>query len=150
MEWLRIVLVLMILTRAIYTDVKKGIIENRYMFYGMLSAVIYSIFYKGGSGLLESLKMSVITLVALFALFVIKGIGAGDIKLFCVLAAFYPKDAMDIVLVSFLMAAGFAVSKMLVRVFRKQPIYLKGETMNFSIPIGLATVVIEIMQWTRL
>jgi len=150
MEWLRIVLVLMILTRAIYTDIKKGIIENRCMVYGLISAGLYTALYKGGTGLLQSIKMSVVMLVVLFALFVLKGLGAGDIKLFCVLAAFYQRDAIGIVVVSFLVAAGLAIVKMLIRIVRGEQFYLKGETMNFSIPIGIATIVIESMKWVKL
>lgn len=149
MEWLRIVFVLTLLTRAIYTDVKKGIIENRCIVCGLLLAGIYSVMHKGGTGLVESVKMSIIMLVALFVLFILKGLGAGDIKLFCVLAAFYPRDAIGIVVVSFIVAAGLAIGKMLIRAIQRKQMYLHGETMNFSIPIGIATVVIEAMQWMK-
>lgn len=147
MEQWRIVLVLTILIWAIYTDIRKGIIENRCMVYGLLAGGLYTVLFKGGAGLLEDMKMSIVMLIALFALFLLKGLGAGDIKLFCVLAAFYPRDAMGIVVISFIIAAGLAIGKMLIRAIQRKQIYLRGERMNFSIPIGIATVVIEIIQW---
>ena len=150
LEWLRIVFVMSVLTRAIYTDVKKGIIENRCIMSGLLLAGGYAVLHNGGKGFLESISMAMVMLVVLFVLFVLKGLGAGDIKLFCVLAAFYPKSAMGIVVVSFLVAAGMSIVRMLPRFLKREPVYLKGETINFSIPIGIATATIEVMQWNSI
>lgn len=147
MAWARIILVLAILTRAIYTDIKEGRIENVCVFIGFMTAGCYS-FLSGGSPIFwESMKMAIIILVALFFLFVLKGLGAGDIKLFCVLAVFYPKNAIGIVVISFIVAAGIIMGKMTVRAFQKKNIYISGETMNFSVPIGIATIIVEMLQW---
>ena len=89
------------------------------------------------------MKMILIVLIVLYVLFVIKGLGAGDIKLFCVLAAFYPEKVMGIVVVAFVMAAGMSLVRMVVRYIRKMPVYISGEGIKFSIPIGIATILVD-------
>lgn len=147
MEWTRIIFVLVILTRAIYTDIKEGKIENVCVLIGFVAAGCYAFLSGGEQVFFESVKMAVVILVALFFLFILKGLGAGDIKLFCVLAAFYPKDAMGIVVISFIVAAGIVIERMVIRALWKKSIYIPGETMNFSVPIGIATIIVEVMQW---
>ena len=142
MVWIRIILVVLVLTRAIYTDVKRGIIENQCTLSGLLAGVMWSTLYGGVAGFIDSVKMIVIMLVALFVLYVIKGIGAGDVKLFCVLAAFYPEDVVGIVVVAFVVAAGLVLGRMLIRKIRRVPVYRRGETLCFSIPIGIATAIV--------
>lgn len=147
MEWMRIVLVFAVLTRAIYTDMKEGKIENVCVLIGFVTAGAYSFLSGGGQAFLESMKVAIIILASLLFLFVLKGLGAGDIKLLCVLAAFYPEDAMGIVVISFIVAAGLIIGRMLVRAFQKKTVFISGETMNFSVPVGMATIIVEIMQW---
>lgn len=146
MEWVRLILVLTLLGRAIYTDIKQDLIENRCIVTGLLAGMVYVAVDRGVSGVIESVKMAGIILGVLFFLFLIKGLGAGDIKLLCVLAMFYPKDIFRIVMAAFCAAAGMAVGKMVWRKVRKLPVYVKGETMNFSIPIGCGTLFVMFHQ----
>ncbi len=140
MELIRVIVVLILLGRAIYTDIQKGIIENTWMLFGLLSGCLWSGLVGKWNGLLLSLKMVGISFVVLFLLFLIRGLGAGDIKLICVIAAFFQKDILEIVMVAFIVAAIFSITKMLLRIMGRQTAYVIGETINFSIPIGIGTV----------
>lgn len=139
-EWVKLMLVLVILGRAVYTDVKQGVIENRNVMFGLLSGLICAFTGNGMEGVWQSVKMAGVMLVVLFILFVVKGLGAGDIKLFCVLAVFYPMYCMEVVIVSFLVAAVASIGKMVIRLIRKNSFYIRGETINFSIPIACGTL----------
>lgn len=147
MEWIRVVLVCLLLGRAIYTDVKKGIIENRNMLSGLIVACIWTYWNVGMSGLLKSVKMIVFTFVILFMVYIVKGVGAGDVKLLCVLSAFYPDCSVDIVVISFLVAAVISVGKMLVRWVQRKAVLISGETILFSIPVGIGTGIVLLQQY---
>lgn len=147
MEWMKVFLVLVLLGRAIYTDVKKGIIENRWMLFGMLSGCLWSGLTGRWDGFLLSLKMVVICFLALFLLFVIRGLGAGDIKLICVLAFFYPKNIVDIIILSFIVAAMISVAKLLLTILIRKKAYVVGATIHFSIPIGISTLYAILPFW---
>ena len=135
-----------VLLRAVYTDVKTGKIENGNVLIGFMIGIILSCIEHGGSGLAESLKMAFVTLVALIFLFIIKGLGAGDIKLFCVLAAFYPRQIVSVIITAFFMGGAIGVGRMVYRWIRKQRVYIFREKMNFSIPIGLGTAWVLVME----
>lgn len=143
MEWLRWLLVLLLLGRAIYTDVKAGIIENQSMLWGLLCGCVWSMVNNGMSGLSNSLQMVLITILILFVLFLMKGLGAGDIKLLCVLAAFYPDGVLKIIVVAFFVGAVISLGKMVVRLICKMPVYISGETLHFSIAIGISTLLVN-------
>jgi len=147
MEFVRLLLVLILLGRAIYTDVKSKRIENRWLLLFLGFAWLIAYIQSDLSGLLESLAKTIIVLVALFVLFVIRGLGAGDIKLCCVLGAFYPKEILNIIILAFIVAAVMSIGKMLLRALKKQSMYVPGEIMNFSIPIGIAAAIVIMHGW---
>ena len=142
-------IVMGLLLRAIYTDMKRGQIENRLIVTGLVLGFVCAIVTGGVSGLLDSVKMVCTITVALFFLFVIKGLGAGDIKLLAVLAAFFPKEIFSIVIVSFFVGAGIALARMAVRAVKHIPIYRRHETLNFSIPIAVGTGIIGLLEFMR-
>lgn len=147
MEWVKLIAVVGMLGRAIYTDVKRGIIENRNILAGLITAFVCSAWNSGINGLYVSGKMLVCTFGVLFLLYLLKGLGAGDIKLICVLSVFYPDTAVEIVAGSFLAAAGISAGKLLVRLVQKEKVYVPGETMAFSIPVGIGTGMALIQQY---
>lgn len=149
MGWIRIILVFMLLGRAIYTDVKKGIIENHMMGIGLIVAGIWTSCNAGTEGLLQSTKMVLLIFGILFVFYLVKGIGGGDVKLLCVMAAFFPEDVVNIVVVSFITAAVISVGKMVVRGIRGKKVYVSGETMLFSIPIGIGTGMVLLQHYIR-
>lgn len=147
MDWIKWLAVTAILIRAVYTDKKEGKIENRIILMGFVFGLFVSFADGGIQSLLESIKMAGITLLALFFLFVMKGLGAGDIKLFCVLATFFPKQIIPIVMLSFFAGAVLAVGKIFGRWLRKEKVFIRHETMNFSLPIALATEILLFLRY---
>ena len=78
-----------------------------------------------------------------------RGLGAGDVKLLCVLSAFFPELLWDIVVASFVMAAVISVGKMMIRGIRRKNIYVPGETILFSVPVGIGTGLVLLQQYVR-
>lgn len=147
MKWIGNLIVAALLARAVYTDRKEGRIENRLLLAGLVSGLLLSCVNGGAKGFLDSLKTMGIIFVALFFLFLIKGLGAGDIKLFCVLAVFFPEGAVSIVVVSFFAGAVIAIGRMVLRWLRKETVLVKHETMNFSEAIAVGTGIVVMMRY---
>lgn len=146
MIYIKMGMVAVLLSRAIYTDVKRGQIENGLIAIGLIMGLICAGMAGGLSEILNSIKMVFTVMAALFFLFVIKGLGAGDIKLFAMLAAFFPGEIFSIVIISFFMGAGIALGRMVIRAVKRIPIYRRYETLNFSIPIAVGTGIIGVLQ----
>ncbi|MDE5779242.1 MAG: A24 family peptidase [Lachnospiraceae bacterium] len=146
MTWLMMVPVSGILFRAVYTDVKKGIIENRLLLLGMITGFLFVILTGGKMLLWESIKSTVVMFAALFFLYMIKGLGAGDVKLICVLAVFFQKTCFKIVVIAFFVAAFMAIGKMIWRFLNKKKIYQRRETLRFSIPVAVSTLLIFLQE----
>lgn len=147
MVYVRWGMVFLLLLRAVHTDRREGRIENQLVGAGLLLGIGCAGIETGITGIAEGIKMAALTIAALFVFFVIKGLGAGDIKLFAVLAVFFPGDIISIVAAAFFVGAGICVARMIWRGIRKSPIYKKGETLNFSVPIALGTGIVEIYQF---
>lgn len=147
MVWIKMGIITAVLFRAVYTDVRERRIENQLVVTGLVSGFICAIMDGGLPALLNSMKMMCTITVALFFLFVIKGLGAGDIKLFAVLATFFPDNIVSIVIASFFTGAGIALGRMLIRAVRHLPVYRRKETMNFSIPIAAGTGIVSLLQF---
>lgn len=127
-----------VLLRAVYTDVTRGKIENQILLIGYVSGVILAAIRDGPGSVWNSVKMSGLILVSLFLLYVIKGLGAGDIKLLCVMACLYPTKAIWIVVLSFLVGGIIVVGRMIFRFIRNRPIYIRHETIPFSVPVFIS------------
>lgn len=128
-----------LLCRAVYTDLRNRKIENRLIVYGLVCGIVLAAIRDGPKGVWCSIRMVGIVFAALIILFVIKGLGAGDIKLFCMLAAFFPSDILRIVIVSFFAGGGIAIVRILWRFITKQALYVRHEAMNFSVPVMIGT-----------
>lgn len=147
-EWMQMGIAALLLIRAVYTDLKIGKIENRLIGFGLAAGFICG-YAKGGTPqLLAGIKMMCIVIFSLFFLFALKGLGAGDIKLFGVLALFFPEDVMSIIVASFFTGAAIAGGRMLIRAWKKEKIYRRKETLNFSVPIALGTGAVKL--WNML
>lgn len=139
---LKCVLVLLLLVRVVYTDVRVGKIENRTLFIFLTIGGIISIIDGGYIGFFAGMKMVILVTVILFLLYLVKGLGAGDIKLFAVLSLYFPDEAIGIIGVSFVVAGIWAILKMVYRGIKRKKILVAGETIHFSIPIAIATVLV--------
>lgn len=128
-----------LLYRVIVTDIRQGKIENRVILMGYVLALALAYIQEGIPGVLISIKAAGLIILSLFLLFLLKGLGAGDIKLLSVMAAFFPNNGFHIAVLSFFSGALFAVIRMVYRGTRKKAVYIKRETLHFSIPIAFAT-----------
>ena len=139
---LRLAITIPLLLRAIYTDLKNERIENRLMLAAMLVGTCLILKADGLLVLLNGYKMAVLMTLVLSLLFLVKGLGAGDIKLLAVLSLYYPDYSVRIAAAAFMIAGGFALLKMLYRRIKHERVFVRNETMHFSIPIAVATVLI--------
>lgn len=138
-------MIMFILVRTVYTDIKTGKIENKVLLLAIILGMILD-YVMGGMGLLISgIKMTVLMTIVLFVLFVVKGIGAGDIKLIAVIGMFFPDKVVRITMASFILAGVWSVGRMMIRKIRKEEVLVKGDTIHFSVPIALGTIVVLCM-----
>lgn len=145
-EWIAEGLVVLILSRAVYTDITEEKIENRLMAAGLAMGFTTAYLIGGLNQLAISVRQSVTVLLILFILFAVKGLGAGDIKLLSVLAAFMPENILSVIAAAFLTAAAFIAMRVLVRLCCKRTVYKKGETLHFSVPIAVGTALVWIAE----
>ena len=143
MIWMKYLFLVGLFIRAVYTDMKSEKIENTVVLIGLLAGLVFAVIGGGWAGLIQSIKMAGIVFIALFFLFVIHGLGAGDIKLFCVTATFFPEKAITILAGSFLVGGIFGMVRMIGRWRRKEVVSLK-ETIHFSIPIAVGTILAQL------
>lgn len=137
----KLVLALSLLVVAVYTDIKKGKIYNMIMVSGFIAA--YGLIYlEGGSKrCLEAFQHSGVLFLVLFLLFLIKGIGGGDVKLMVLLTVLFPENGFSMCVTSFLISGLFIIIRMGYRKLKKEIVYKRGETIRFSIAIAIAFAV---------
>ena len=113
---------------AVFTDLFKDKIFNAWVIPALLSGVISSLI-QGSDRLIESLSAVGAAFLILLPVYFLKGIAAGDVKLFMSAASFLSvSDTLSCILVSFLIAGIISV---LVIIFKRN----KQKTIHFAIPI---------------
>ena len=116
------------MTGAVFTDLFKDKIFNAWVIPALLSGVISSLI-QGSDRLLESLSAVGAAFLILLPVYFLKGIAAGDVKLFMSAASFLSvSDTLSCILVSFLVAG---IISILVIIFKRN----KQKTIHFAIPI---------------
>jgi prepilin peptidase CpaA len=104
-----IVCLLTIASMAVYWDIKNWRIPNWLIGFGMISGFTWGAVQSGfRTGLLKSLLGVIVPIVILYFLFLIKALGAGDIKLFAVVGSYIGTPVITIIFYSFL--AGGVIS----------------------------------------
>ena len=94
---------------AVVQDLRDWRIPNRLIAIGLMQGMIISAWMHGfGQGLLVSVSGSVIPVLILYVLFLMRALGAGDIKLFAVAGTFVGTDVVRVMIYSFL--AGGVIS----------------------------------------
>lgn len=122
----------MFLTGAVFTDLFKDKIYNAWVIPGMLVGIGASLL-QGQERLLQSLMAIGASLLILLPVYFIRGIAAGDVKLFMSAASFLTmQDTLSCILTSFLIAGAISVA---VIILKKN----KQKTIHFAVPI-LASV----------
>ena len=105
---------LMILIAAVYTDYRQNRIPNWIIVFGLISGCFISYMYGGIGMLLEGLLGMVLPIVLLYPVFVIGGMGAGDLKLFAVVGSYLGIKGITISFVSaFIVGATISLMKMM-------------------------------------
>lgn len=122
---------LCVILLAAVSDIRTGKIRNRLILLGYVSGFIISV-YGGGIKIIPLWFLKIIIPVILFyLLFRIGALGAGDIKLFSVIAGFLTiKDFWICMVAAFLSGAVFCAGKIMFSKKMKHP-----HTIHFSIPI---------------
>ena len=122
---------------ATVLDIHTGKIPNRFILLSLFSGFIYQILTKGVLILPASMLGTIFTIILLFPLFIMKGLGAGDVKLFAVIGSFLSiteyQTILNLIILSLLI--GGVQSIILICVHRKYQ-----SKIHFTIPILLSTL----------
>ena len=104
----------MLLLIAVSTDIRTGRISNRLICLGLGTGFIFQIWESGGRGLLLFLIQIIFPVIILFLLFLMRALGAGDIKLFSMIGSIWSLKVLFYCMIfSFLAVALFSLLKLL-------------------------------------
>ncbi len=102
------------MTTAVATDVTSGRIGNRLIGLGILTGFFFQIWESGIKGLFLSALQIVFPVIVLFLLFLMRALGAGDIKLFSMIGSIWNLKILCCCIVwSFLTGAVLSLIKLL-------------------------------------
>ncbi len=120
------------MTGAAFTDLVKDKIYNFWVIPGLATGLITSLM-QGSDRLTSSLMAVGATFLILLPVYLIRGIAAGDVKLFMSAASFMSmQDAMSCILISFLIAGAISLAVLILKKNKKK-------TIHFALPV-LASV----------
>lgn len=105
-------ILILYLAVAVMMDLKFFKIPNCLCFFMLLTGIYQSYIRQGVLGIRLSLFGILFPFLALYLLFYIGGLGAGDIKLFCAIGSFLPKKIVSIILLAFLFNGVLALWKL--------------------------------------
>lgn len=123
---------------AVGYDIDYRRIPNLWCLFGVLSGVLFSCIEHGVSGCLWSLLGIFLPMIVLFVIFVLRFMGAGDIKMLSTIGAFVWLDVGWIIAYAFVLTAIYGISLFFVRIIRRQT--LGWTRICMSIPIALGTI----------
>lgn len=116
---------------AVIQDLHREKIPNALILFGWSTAIIYTVYEEGLRGILPLLVRITVPIILLFLLYRIRALGAGDIKLFSVIAGFLQlKELAVCIVASFVAGALIGIVKLWM--IRKKEC---AHTIHFSIPI---------------
>lgn len=117
MEYLKVIVLSILLSGAVITDTESYKIRNGYLVIGSILGFLLNFITKGYSGLVFSLLGLILPIIILFFLFILHMLGAGDIKLFATIGAI-----MGVKFVSFVILYSFIIGGIIafcILVFKK-------------------------------
>lgn len=116
LELARFVLLILLLITATIADIKNLKINNTIIFPSMLFGLILNTYYLRWDGFKLSFAGLIIPFALLFVLYILKMLGAGDIKLFCSVGAIIGStNILWCIMASFLIGGILALLIMLYR-----------------------------------
>ncbi len=108
-----IIILFLVLTVAAITDLLFDKIYNEWLLGAMAAGLCYAVWKDGAAGLLRALVSMTIPFALLYPLFIIGGLGAGDVKLLSVAGCFLTiKESIWCLGLSFLLGAAISLLKM--------------------------------------
>lgn len=108
------IILLVIMSMAVITDIRFYKIPNFYILIGTVIGFAVRFMQEGFMGILTACISAVILFSFLLPFFMIHGIGAGDIKLFCMMAVYLnQKTTFQCFFMTFIIAAIMSIVKML-------------------------------------
>ena len=109
---------------AAVCDAVTGKIPNALILAGLLMGLYVCLMAEGIGGLLTFVWKALWPVLVLFLLFLLRALGAGDIKLFSVISVFLSAgETVEVICVSFLLGAVVSLLRML---FMRQTLYRMG------------------------
>ncbi|MQA39905.1 prepilin peptidase [Rugamonas aquatica] len=144
MTWLPLILLTLLLTLAVWQDVRARRIPNLLILAGLLSAFALQLLLPAGSGLftqpfgaiglLWSLAGFALGLALLLPMYALRTLGAGDVKLLAMIGAFTGPRAVFGIALCTLLAGG--VLALLVSLYHRKA----GAMLNNSLQLVLSSV----------
>ncbi len=129
-----IAFLILFLTVAVFTDLVKDRIYNAWVIPGLLGGLTTSLI-QGPARLFESVSSVGAVLLILLPVYFLKGIAAGDVKLFMGATSFLSvQDTISCIVVSFLIAGLISIAVIILQ-------RNKQKTIHFAVPV-LASVLI--------
>lgn len=127
---------------AVLLDIKYDRIPNAYILIGLLNGLYRCWLLEGNSGIMVSLLNMILILCALFPLYALQALGAGDCKLFCVIACFFNLEVLfQSLLLSLLLSCPAGIYLLIKKKFRKNLSLIQAYThIHFTIPIFLSVL----------
>lgn len=105
---------LLLLLIATATDLRTGKVSNRLICLGISTGILFQIWEFGIEGLVRSAVQIFFPVIVLFLLFLMRALGAGDIKLFSMIGSIWNfKVLCDCMIFSFLTGAVISLMKLL-------------------------------------
>ncbi|WP_026510977.1 prepilin peptidase [Butyrivibrio sp. LC3010] len=126
-----------LVTGSAITDVYKNKIFNVWLLCGFVTGVSLSFFGAGNDqSILFLILRAAITFLLLLPVYLIKGIGGGDLKLLTSISIFLSTEEMiSIVVIAFFIGAVFG----LIKVIKKKNLH---QTIHFALPILISTLLV--------
>ncbi len=108
------IVLLLVLLAAVYTDYRRGIVPNWMIVFGIVSGLFESFINCGLDGFLFGIAAAVLPIVLLYFVFMIGALGAGDLKLFSVVGSFLGiKGVLVSLCIAFVIGAVISIFKMI-------------------------------------
>ncbi len=133
------ILILVILSVAVYWDFKTFKIPNRLSYTGWGVGLSYSLMIYGIDGFLSSLVWILIPIAVLFLLFIFRFLGAGDIKLFSFIGSILFSDVLYIIVISMCLCGIYGIILLVIKLANKK-LRRTYTVTHFSVFIILGTI----------
>ncbi|MBQ7708074.1 MAG: prepilin peptidase [Lachnospiraceae bacterium] len=137
---------------AMVSDLRTYKIPNRICLTGVLSGLVLNFVLHGCNGLKMSLTGIVYPVLMLYLFFLIRVIGAGDIKLLAGIGAFVSKRIIYIIFVAFVLASFYSIicitCKVVRRFLSKSKKRYTFSRMHLSVPIFISCAVCFVCRLT--